>query len=105
MVAVIIIRAIATGILASTIAATTMVDITVDEATDMAAPSSDITPWARPKCGTQLDGAVGARGATQSKTVSANCIADIDVIRSLSHQRSAASEMGRRSHVISVTLT
>src|SRR5262249_634205 len=78
MVAVIIIRGIATVILASNIG-TTMVDITVDEATDMAAPSSDITRGASQKYGTQLDGAVGARGATQSKTVSANCIADIDL--------------------------
>src|SRR5262249_51539765 len=78
MVAVIIILVIATAILASTIG-TTMVDITVDEATDMAAPSSDITRGASQKCGTQLDGAVGARGAIQSKTVSANCIADIDL--------------------------
>ena len=70
--------AIATVILASTIG-TTMVDITVDEATDMAAPSSDITRGASQKCGTQLDGAAGARGTTQSKTVCANCIADIDL--------------------------
>src|SRR5262245_53801543 len=70
--------AIATVILASTIG-TTMVDITVDEAMDMAEASSDITRGASEKCGIRLVEAAGARGATQSKTVSANCIADIDL--------------------------
>src|SRR5262249_15346953 len=78
MVVVIIILAIATVILASTIA-TTMVDITVDEAMDMAEASSDITCGASENCGIRLAEAAGARGATQSKTVSANCIADIDL--------------------------
>jgi len=45
--------AIATVILASTIG-TTMVDITVDEAMDMAEASSDITRGASEKCGIRL---------------------------------------------------
>jgi hypothetical protein len=56
---------------------TTMTDITKGE--DMAEPSSDVIHTAGNNCITRLDGAVGARGATQFKTESANRIADTEI--------------------------
>jgi hypothetical protein len=56
---------------------TTMTDITKGE--DMAEPLSDVIHTAGKNCITRLDGAVGARRATQSKTVSANGIADTEI--------------------------
>ncbi|MGA8749941.1 MAG: hypothetical protein WB563_14225 [Pseudolabrys sp.] len=54
---------------------TTMADIT--NGRDM--PSSDEIDTADKNCITRLDGAVDARGTTQSKTVSANLIADTEI--------------------------
>src|SRR5262249_57080023 len=70
--------AIATVILASTIG-TTMVDITVDEAMDMAEASSGITRGGSGKCGIRVVEAAGGRGGSQSKTGSAKCIPGIDL--------------------------
>lgn len=55
---------------------TTMADIT--NGRDM--PSSDEIDTADKNCITRLDGAVDARGTTQSKTVSANLIADTEIL-------------------------
>ena len=59
---------------------TTMADITNGGDMPMAEPSSDKIDTADKNCITRLDGAVDARGTTQSKTVSANLIADTEML-------------------------
>ena len=58
---------------------TTMADITNGGDMPIAEPSSDKIDTADKNCITRLDGAVDARGTTQSKTVSANLIADTEI--------------------------
>src|SRR5262249_61081240 len=70
------------------VAGITMVAITKGKAMDMAEPSSDITHSEGKNCGTRLDGAVGAREATQSRTVAANCIAGTEIYLRVRGRRS-----------------
>ena len=58
----------------TTVIGITMVDTTGGEV--MVVRYSDTTAGGNQKCGTQLDEAVAARGATRFKTVSANSIGD-----------------------------